>query len=173
MILLELLKFFLCWKKWHSCFLSFFKLKIIQFVFFERFEACKKLKSRFWGFFKFTKKKKSEIHLFWSLSILKKMRCIFQSCKKWNPYFMSFFKTEKFIFFEILKTYKKLMFLSCFSSHRIKLMFFWTFWSLQKLKFTFFELFNISKTYFYLFKKLELRGPFGGLGLPRVYYTYA
>ena len=48
--------------------------------------------------------------------------------------------------------------------------FFWVFWSLQKIKFTFFELFKISKTYFDFLKKLELRGPFGGLGLPRVSY---
>ena len=38
----------------------------------------------------------------------------------------------------------------------------------KKNKFTFFELFKISKTYFNFLKKLELRGPFGSLGLPRV-----
>ena len=48
-------------------------------------------------------------------------------------------------------------------------MFFWDFWRLQKIKFAFFESFKISKTYFEFFKNLELRGPFGGLGLPRVH----
>ena len=39
-----------------------------------------------------------------------------------------------------------------------------------ELKSYFFELFKIAKTYFNYFKKLELGGPFGGLGLPPVQY---
>eukprot|EP00493_Phyllostaurus_siculus_P023808 UN24144 len=53
-------------------FSELFKLETIQFIFFERFEACKKLNSRFLSLFKFTTKKKNEIHLLRAFTSLQK-----------------------------------------------------------------------------------------------------